>query len=241
MDVEALVKRLRAYRSRNDWGDPASHSICHEAADALASLASRVAELERERDTWRNNFSAMHRQTMTAEARVKELEREYDLADKSDMSARELLTMEEAKTEELVARVAELEKLIDKAQIAASETQPSWKHRCYAILAALGLDYGDPDWEMPDEQRRREAAEARVAELERALIADRTRVEELGRDWEAAEARATALAAEVERYRIALDVTRMQLESIAPQHSNDPFHASAIDIARAALEGKDNG
>lgn len=46
------------------------------------------------------------------------------------------------------------EERIENAQMAASETQPSWKHRCYAIMGALGLDYGDPDWEMPDDRKR---------------------------------------------------------------------------------------
>lgn len=43
---------------------------------------------------------------------------------------------------------------IENAQIAAAETAPSWKHRCYAIMGALGLDYGDPDFLMPDEANR---------------------------------------------------------------------------------------
>lgn len=83
----------------------------------------------------------------------------------------------------LTARVAELEESIEDAHQAASETQPSWKHRCYAIMAALGVDYGDPDWMMPDEHK---ALTARVKELEAALewYADsahyRTRVDPYG-------------------------------------------------------------
>lgn len=67
------------------------------------------------------------------------------------------------------ARLADLEERIENAHMAASETQPSWKHRCYAILGALGADYGDPDWIMPGERRKLDAALARVAELEGKL------------------------------------------------------------------------
>lgn len=68
-----------------------------------------------------------------------------------------------------LARLADLEERIENAHMAASETQPSWKHRCHAILGALGADYGDPDWMMPGERRKLEAALARVAELEEKL------------------------------------------------------------------------
>ncbi len=67
------------------------------------------------------------------------------------------------------ARISELEESIASAHLAASETQPSWKHRCHAILGALGADYGDPDWMMPGDRRKLEAALARVAELEERL------------------------------------------------------------------------
>jgi hypothetical protein len=67
------------------------------------------------------------------------------------------------------SRIAELEEQIENAQIAASETQPSWKHRCHMILGALGLDYGDPDWIMPGDRKKLDAALARVAELEERL------------------------------------------------------------------------
>lgn len=50
---------------------------------------------------------------------------------------------------------------IENAQYAASETQPSWKHRCNAIMSALGFDYGDPDFELPD------VANAKDLEIER--------------------------------------------------------------------------
>lgn len=68
-----------------------------------------------------------------------------------------------------LARLTDLEEQIENAQIAASETQPSWKHRCHMILGALGLDYGDPDWIMPGDRKKLEAALARVAELEERL------------------------------------------------------------------------
>jgi hypothetical protein len=58
---------------------------------------------------------------------------------------------------------------IESAVMAASETQPTHKHRCVQIMGALGYDYGDPDWLTPGELRRLDAALARVAELEALL------------------------------------------------------------------------
>jgi hypothetical protein len=66
----------------------------------------------------------------------------------------------------LRAEIAALKERIEEAQQRAAETQDSWKHRCYAIMGALGLDYGDPDWVMPDEKRK---LDARIAELEGEL------------------------------------------------------------------------
>jgi hypothetical protein len=62
-----------------------------------------------------------------------------------------------------------LQEQIENAVMAASETQPTHKHRCVRIMAALGYDYGDPDWLMPSDVRRLDAALARMAELEAAL------------------------------------------------------------------------
>lgn len=67
--------------------------------------------------------------------------------------------------------LALLQESVDAAAQAASETRPSWKHRCYSIMSALGLDYGDPDWLMPDERKKLVAALSRVADLEAALHA----------------------------------------------------------------------
>lgn len=65
--------------------------------------------------------------------------------------------------------LSELRSMIENAVQAASETQPSHKHRCVMIMAALGYDYGDADWLMPGDLRRLDAARARVAELETHL------------------------------------------------------------------------
>jgi hypothetical protein len=43
--------------------------------------------------------------------------------------------------------------MIENAHMAATDTQPTWKHRCYYIMEALGADYGDPDWVMPDDRK----------------------------------------------------------------------------------------
>lgn len=47
--------------------------------------------------------------------------------------------------------IAELEAKIENAGLAACETQPSWERRCYAIMAALGLDYGEPSPDIPEQ------------------------------------------------------------------------------------------
>ncbi|MBC2668773.1 hypothetical protein ACFOON_15095 [Novosphingobium piscinae] len=42
-----LSKRLRAYRSHNDWGDKIHHPITDEAADALDALQAELSEQAR--------------------------------------------------------------------------------------------------------------------------------------------------------------------------------------------------
>lgn len=80
-----------------------------------------------------------------------------------DYDLRGLLAAFEAQDKELVA----LRDCIENAQQAASETQPDWKHRCYMIMGSLGFDYGDPDFVMPDEQKRIDLAVARAETAER--------------------------------------------------------------------------
>lgn len=43
-DVGELVERLRGYRPANEWGDPVQHTICDEAASALARVAKERDE-----------------------------------------------------------------------------------------------------------------------------------------------------------------------------------------------------
>lgn len=40
---------------------------------------------------------------------------------------------------------------IDNAAQAAAETHDSWEHRCYAILSALGLNFGEPTPDIPEQ------------------------------------------------------------------------------------------
>lgn len=65
--------------------------------------------------------------------------------------------------------IQQLQAKIEGATIAASETQPTWHHRCNKIMAALGYDYGDADWMMPDEKRRLIDAEEDIERLRAAL------------------------------------------------------------------------
>lgn len=43
-DVAGVVERLRGYRPANEWGDPVQHTICDEAASALARVAKERDE-----------------------------------------------------------------------------------------------------------------------------------------------------------------------------------------------------
>ncbi len=45
--MDSWPDRLRAYRSSNEWGDPVHHVICDEAATAIESLRSQLAERDR--------------------------------------------------------------------------------------------------------------------------------------------------------------------------------------------------
>lgn len=55
---------------------------------------------------------------------------------------------------EAAAALRELTERIENARQEASETHTDWRSRCYAILSSLGMDFGDREFEMPDEQRR---------------------------------------------------------------------------------------
>lgn len=52
---------------------------------------------------------------------------------------------------QLKEKIESLEARIENAGQAMSETHSSWKSRCFAITAALDMDYGNPDDEMPGE------------------------------------------------------------------------------------------
>ncbi|MCK1447998.1 hypothetical protein IVB43_37185 [Bradyrhizobium sp. 48] len=105
---------------------------------------------------------------VTADERQKEMGLGYVTAERTDL-AREIASFTASVEGSAVER-------IDNASQAASETQPSWKHRCFRIMGALGLDYGDPDWVIPDEQKKLDVAEARIAELETKLAESEKRI-----------------------------------------------------------------
>jgi hypothetical protein len=93
-EVEGLVKRLRAV---DPWGLPDTRRALEEAAAALTSLSTRLAECERERDEARNAAvessgiagEACIRAT-NAEARAERMEYERDVwKSKSSMHSRD--------------------------------------------------------------------------------------------------------------------------------------------------------
>lgn len=74
------------------------------------------------------------------------------------------------KARDLRRRVNKLEGQIEDAVQAVSSTSPSWKHHLYAAMSALGYDYGDPDWELPDQRKRNEHLQARLNDAEAKLM-----------------------------------------------------------------------
>lgn len=122
---------------------------------------------------------------------------------------------------EAADRIAELEEKIENANQAASETQPDWRHRCYRILSALGFDYGDPDFMMPDEVKK-----LKTAEDERDALRLRAETAERERD---------ALRAEL---RTAREIIEGQEEVIAAFHEcvQDATAAGAGYLREAAAK-----
>jgi hypothetical protein len=54
--------------------------------------------------------------------------------------------------------------------MAFSETAPDWKTRCYRMGAALGCDFGDPEWLMPDQRNKLHIAENKLAAFQDVLM-----------------------------------------------------------------------
>ena len=50
-----LVKRLRAYRPTNEWGDGVHHTICDEAADTITELLEALEAIVAHFDTHGGN------------------------------------------------------------------------------------------------------------------------------------------------------------------------------------------
>jgi hypothetical protein len=67
-------------------------------------------------------------------------------------------------------RVVELEQRIEDAVEAVSETAPSYKHHLTAAMSALGRDFEDPDWELPNVAKRSDALQAQVNAAEARLM-----------------------------------------------------------------------
>jgi hypothetical protein len=106
-----------------------------------------------------------------ADERQKAMGLAYVEAERQDL-AKEIASFTDAAVH---AHVGGLQTLIDNAQQAASETQDSWKHRCYAIMGALGLDYGDVEWVMPDERKQIDNAMALLRDVPGETLEDRVK------------------------------------------------------------------
>lgn len=74
------------------------------------------------------------------------------------------------KVKDLRRTVSKLEGRIEDAVNAVTETAPSWKHHLHAAMSALGHDFGDPDWERPDQRKRSEHLQSRLNEAEARLM-----------------------------------------------------------------------
>lgn len=109
--------------------------------------------------------------TLSAEEKLKLIE---DKIDVDVLLGNEYFTMKNGEivvedTEEPLMR--NLEVNYEEVEMAISETAPDWKTRCYSICSALGIDIGDPDWIMPDEQKKFEELKIRHKAAEDTLFA----------------------------------------------------------------------
>ena len=129
----------------------------------------------------------------------------------------------------LSAEVEKLTEAIENAQMASAETQPSWKHRCYRIMGALGIDCGDPDWLMPDERREITTLRAEVERLQKAMGDARV---VWGEARDCLLKKITEVSAENERLRAGLKLWRDAYE----QRTNEPL-VIAYECT-AALKGE---
>lgn len=78
--------------------------------------------------------------------------------------------------EELELKIIELENKIDDMEdklenftYAFSETVPDWKTRCYRMGSALGYDFGDPDWLLPDQRNKYDEMEQKLKAFQEAF------------------------------------------------------------------------
>jgi len=70
---------------------------------------------------------------------------------------------------------------IENAMQSMSETQPSWERRCHSIMSALGLDFGGPTPDIPEQSgwyaRKMEQLEAKLEDAEAKLAEARKVIE----------------------------------------------------------------
>jgi uncharacterized coiled-coil protein SlyX len=90
----------------------------------------------------------------------------------------------EAERDRLAEKVEELTDKFDNAHQAACETHHDWRSRCYAITAAMGLDFGDPNEELPDEMRRADRLAAALAEAQARIEVMRAALKAMVDRWE---------------------------------------------------------
>lgn len=57
----------------------------------------------------------------------------------------------EKKLLDAIEYIEELEDKIESAGLAMAETSTSWERRCFSITAALGMDFGDPTPDIPEQ------------------------------------------------------------------------------------------
>jgi len=71
--------------------------------------------------------------------------------------------------EELEEKVEKFEDMLEEFSYAYSETAPDWKTRCYRMGTAMGCDFGDPDWLLPDERRKHEECQQKLEAFQEAF------------------------------------------------------------------------
>ena len=119
--AEAIIAAERAKLTKEEADHTRSleerdryHDVADKLAQAIADrYQSDIGEHSNINDPWQNALNLIEADNAALTARVKELEKDFYDADKSDISARDLLNDQDEKIEALEAKLAAAEKALE--------------------------------------------------------------------------------------------------------------------------------